>query len=141
MLLTLYNTRYIIKEKTKHTEREMNEYHNLLINEFGKTYADSMIKWARSIIKASSSEYPTSKQFELMRDWDSKCDWYNNDAFYPYALAVMSLMKKRYSKQITVNSDEILGKAFSIKMFRCLQEKGLIDIFMVAQPYQIVFLV
>lgn len=119
----------------------MNQYHQLLQNEYGKEYAVALVKWARQAVKASDNPMlRTAKQKKLVDDWEMSCLYYEKEDFRPYMLAVVAVKADEHKGSLTVNLERVVGTLFDRKHLRGLQEEFLVDILAVAPPYQFVFL-
>lgn len=112
----------------------MNAYKQILINEYGKSYANAAIKDARQMVKLSNQQSYTPKQREKM---DRMSDLGFNRATM---LAVTAVLKDMANDQTTINEYTVLGHMFSQSDWRELELEGLVQWFRVAHPYQFVFL-
>lgn len=119
----------------------MNQYQQLLQNEYGKEHAAALMQWARQAVKASDNPMRhTAKQQKLVDDWEMSCRYYEKEDFRPYMLAVVAVKAQEHKGSLTVNLERVLGTLFDRKHLRGLQEEYLVDILAVAPPYQFVFL-
>lgn len=112
----------------------MNTYKQILINEYGKDFANAAIRDARQMVKLSNQQSYTTAQRQRM---DNLSDMGFSRATM---LAVTAVLKEMHKDQTTTNEYTILGHMFSRENWRELEDEGLVQWFRVAPPYQFVFL-
>lgn len=111
----------------------MNNYKQILINEYGKEYANAAIRDARRMVKLSNQQSYTTKQREEM---DRLSDFGFSRATM---LAVTAVLKDAAGDDVTMNEYTACGHMFSTENWRELESEGLVQLYRVAQPYQLVF--
>ena len=116
---------------------ESNYYKQMLNEAYGKRYANQILKRARLLVAASHT--PMTKRNKAQRE-EVSCFEMNGNLSRRLALAVIAVIRDRYTDRATVNMDEALGSLFARADFRELEEEYLIQFFAVAHPYQLVFL-
>ena len=96
--------------------------------------------WGKAMGDCTKKETAICDRYTSLAELCSSvyCTPYTEEALLLLMLGVMSIVKDSYKGYATVNLD---GLPDFDKGYRLLQSEGYIDIFRVAPPYQILFLV
>ena len=110
----------------------MNAYDKMLKDELQKKYSNvqSVMRdyrtWARAMVNGTKTRI-------------NKPEWNTAEENRLYTLAVVAELRRQHPETMTINYD-LIPYPITLSDLRILQDEYIIDIFRVAHPYQLVFL-
>lgn len=117
-----------------------NAYKAMLEQEVGKEEAARLIRWARRGYRINDKSGLLSKRDREYMDEVMSLSYQSSEELRAHGLAIVAVASTRCERgQLTANLSDVLGRVFMREFLTDLHITGAIEIFAVAQPYQIVF--
>ena len=111
----------------------MNAYDKMLKDELQKIYGNNQNvvrdyrTWARAMVNGTKTRI-------------NKPEWNTAEENKLYTLAIVAELRRKYPEAVTINYD-LVPYPITLSDLRILQDEYIIDLFRVAHPYQLAFLI
>lgn len=116
----------------------MNAYQQILTNKYSEETAKDLMKWARKFTKLYYA--PMIDLSKAAQKWIKEETRY--ELSESQAIAIVAVAKGKNKSRVTANLEDICTTTTSDMIFKALmklQQTGMIEIYRVASPYQLVF--